>query len=163
MITEVIIPLVTMKHRLLLLATIAAVAFAACNKSTDGPAPISNPDPYTNPYAGTYDGLYSASNNGVDTTGVFKIDTSYAYSLKIDDAGDGYISILHGPVTISSIPVDSTGHFSFEDYKHNIDGYFTSDSLYLSSDALNGYWDTITFTDSWFVIQKLSFAGKKQL
>jgi hypothetical protein len=158
-----VIPLSVMKIILFPLSLVALLTFAGCNKNSDGPDPISNPNPYTNSYAGTYNGLYSESNNGVDTTGVFKIDTSYTYSLKIEDAGNHYISILHGPVTIPSIPVDSTGNFYFEDYNHNIYGYFTSDSLYITSDALNGYFDTITYTTSWFVIQKLSFAGKKEL
>jgi hypothetical protein len=152
-----------MKNCFLIITAILSAMIGACNKNSDGPAPVNNPNPYINQYAGTYNGLYEASNNGVDSTGVFKIDTSYEYSINILDGGNYTITINYGPININSIPVDSNGAFFFEDYNHNITGQFTDDSLFLSSDALNGYYDSIYFSGSWFVIQKLSFRGKKDL
>ncbi len=150
-----------MKNSLLFLAASLLLLAGACNKNSEL-APVYNGHPYVNAYAGTYNGLYEEQNNGVDSNGVFKHDTSYSYSLKIIDGGNYTITINHGPIFITAIPVDSNGNFYFQDYNHNINGYFTADSLIISSDALNGYYDP-NFSGDWFVIQKLSFKGKKQL
>ena len=152
-----------MRNAVVFIAVSVLFFVAACNKKDNGPLPVYNPDPYVNKYAGTYDGAYTAENNGVDSNGVFKIDTTYAYTLKVLDAGEHKITISHGPVNIYDIEVDSIGDFYFEDYNHNINGHFSTDSMFIYSDALNGYYDTIGFSGSWFVIQKLSFKGKKQL
>ncbi len=148
-----------MKISYLITVACLAIIFFACNKNSTGPLAVINTDPYLNKYAGTYTGLFEEINNGVDSDGVFKNDTSYNYTLKIADGGSYSITIDHGPVVISSIPVDSLGNFSFVDYNRNIDGHFVNDSCYIYSKALNG---TYTYPQ-WFVIQQLSFTGKKEL
>jgi hypothetical protein len=140
-----------MKHILLFTAVALLFSIAACKKE-------SIPEPYKNIYVGTYSGVYSQANNGVDSDGVFKSDTSFTYQLEIEDGGDYTVSIVKGPVSVPAIPIDSTGHFTFVDFNRTIDGYFVNDSLYLTSKALRGDFDY----PQWFLIQQLDFAGKKQ-
>lgn len=135
------------------------LVIAACNKNSNPLPPITTPPSYTNKYAGTYFGIYSESSNGVDSNGVFKNDTSYNLMLKLSDGGNYTFNINKGPLVISSIAVDSTGHFAIVDFNRNIYGHFINDSLYISSKALNGSYNY----PQWFVIQELGFAGKKQL
>src|ERR1043165_2386876 len=151
-----------MKNSLLLLSVALFLFTIGCNKSelTSPPAPTVH---NVITLSGTYNGLFYESNNGVDSNGVFKNDTSYAYSLNVQELGNNQVVITHGPVTLPQVTLDATNHFSFEDFNHDINGYFVNDSLYLSSNSLNGNWDTIYFVGDWFVIQKLSFAGKKVL
>ena len=122
------------------------------------PPPISNPDPYLNPYSGSYDGLFSETNNGVDSAGTFKDDTSYFYSMVIKDAGNYTISIEKGSIILPSIMVDTATGYFITDYEgREIDGHFIGDSVYIRSKTLNGSYEP----PQWFVIQELSFAGKK--
>jgi len=151
-----------MKNSLIVSGIVLFIFMMACNKS-NLPAPVISHNYNTDKFAGVYSGLYYQSDNGVDSNGVFKSDTSYAYSLKVEDVGNNQIVILHGPIVLPTITLDSSDHFSFADFNHNISGYFVHDSLYLSSDALNGAYDSLYFIGSWFVIQKLSFAGKRVL
>ena len=148
----------------LLIAGILMI-FAACNKNSNSLAPVNNPSPYLNYYPGTYFGEYRESRNGVDSNGVFKNDTSYNMMLKLTDGGNYAFTINKGPLIISSIPVDSSGHFVYIDSAnhHNITGYFINDSLYLFSNSLHGAYDSVTFVGSWFLIVRLSFKGKKEL
>jgi len=151
-----------MKNSAIIIGITLFLFIMACNKD-NLPAPMTSPNSNTNRFAGTYTGQYYESDNGVDSNGVFKSDTAFAYSLKVEDVGTNQIVITHGPIILPTITVDSSNHFSFEDYNHNIGGYFVNDSLYLSSSSLNGYYDSVYFVGDWFVIQKLSFKGKKEL
>ena|SRR5438105_4000451 len=147
-----------MKNSILVIVTALLFFLIACNKSELAP-PHTNPYVITSKYAGTYSGQYFESDNGVDSNGVFKHDTTYTYLLKVEDAGNNNVIITHGPIILPTVHVDSVDHFSFVDYNHNIDGHFAGDSLYLYSKALNGTYNY----PQWFVIQKLSFNGKRQL
>lgn len=147
-----------MKNSILVFLSMFLFFIIACSK-TELPTPYAIPQYDTNKYGGVYVGQYYESDNGVDSNGVFKSDTSYSYSLTIQDAGTNKIIIVHGPIVLPTIEVDSTDHFSFVDYNRNITGYFSNDSLYVSSKSLNGSYNY----PQWFVIQQLVFKGKKQI
>jgi hypothetical protein len=133
-----------MKHILLCIAIAQLFFISACKKN--------GPEPYT--YVGTYFGVYTDESNGVDSNGVFKTDTSYTYEVVIEDGGNNAISLNK---TLPPIPVDSAGYFSFVEFNRTIEGHFVNDSLYLVSKTLNGS----DVFPQWFVIQQLSFVGKK--
>jgi len=142
----------------IILSTIMVII--ACNKNELAPPTPGDgipPDPFANKYEGTYDGIYEETNNGVDTSGVFKKDTSYTFTVKIGDAGNQDIYI-HGLEDIGSIAIDPYGNFAFEDFNRTIEGNFTGDSLFLHTKKLSG---TYTYPQ-YFVIQTLDFRGAKQ-
>ncbi|MCY7409342.1 MAG: hypothetical protein LH473_03645 [Chitinophagales bacterium] len=126
-------------------------------KKEDGLPPVDNPQPYSNSYSGSYSGAFTETSSGVDSTGVVKFDTTYAYTVKVNDEGNFSISI-HGATDVPQIPVDTaSGYFIFEDYNRTIEGWFYDDSLHISSKALNGS----PVPPLWFDIVQLEFKGKK--
>ncbi|MBA2407835.1 MAG: hypothetical protein H0V65_07575 [Chitinophagales bacterium] len=131
----------------------------ACKK--DAPVPIpSSGNPATDSaahYGGTYNGMVTLDVSGVDSTGVYKYDTSYAYSVIVIDAGENKITI-HGETEIEAVEVNDTGYFEFNDYNRNIEGDFRNDSLYLFSGAISGSYEPPQFYSN----TKMSFAGLKQ-
>ena len=142
----------------LLLAACIIVLLSSCKK--DDPPVISGnstPPPAASKYGGEYFGIFYEHVAGVDSTGVFKHDTTYAYTVTIEDVGANQINI-HGQTDINAIDVDSTGHFEFNDYNRNIEGNFIDDSLYIYSDAISGSYDP----PQWYLNTQLSFKGEKQ-
>ena len=107
-------------------------------------------------YSGEYAGLVSLSISAVDSTGVWKTDTSYAYTVKVEYAGTDKITI-HGQTDLEAIPVDDEGHFEFHDYSRDIEGFFIDDSLYIYSDAISGSYDPPQF----YTNEKMTFIGEK--
>ena len=140
----------------LLLPFCFVVLMVACKKDPIKPGTTSIDTTVVSPYPGTYDGLVNIHVAGVDSNGVYKSDTSYAYSVTVEYAGENKITI-HGQTTLESIPVDDTGHFEFHDFNRNIEGDFKEDSLYIFSDAISGTYNFPQF----YVNEQMSFAGEK--
>ncbi|MBA2422410.1 MAG: hypothetical protein H0V61_04220 [Chitinophagales bacterium] len=130
----------------------------ACKKEVPVPIPSGNTSvSVVEGYAGTYNGLVILDVSGVDSTGVYKYDTSYAYSVTVLDAGENKITI-QGETAVESIEVNDSGHFEFQDYNRNIEGDFRNDSLYLFSGAISGSYEPPPFYQN----TKMSFAGLKE-
>lgn len=163
-----------MKNGILLAGIILIVV--ACNKNNDL-EPVNNFTPYQNLYAGTYFGVFSDTSNGVDSNGIFKLDTTYSIMLVLTDGGIEKKGVSHpsvfdpiyssnsrytfsinkGPFSINSVPIDSDGKFEFVTKKRNFSGQFVNDSLFINYKGLNGSYNY----PQWFVIQKLAFKGVK--
>jgi hypothetical protein len=139
-----------MKHILLFIAVALLFSIGACKKDALVP--------YQNKYTGSYSGKFTEENSGVDSAGVFKDSTTYDLKLDVVDGSNYRITIVKGDLNLPAVPVDDTGHFTFEESNLTVTGYFVNDSLYLSSKALRGTYD---YPQS-FLIQQLNFAGKRE-
>lgn len=131
------------------------IALASCKKDTPPTVIIPPPPEDTIKYAGTYEGWVEKHSAGVDSGGVYKVDTAYTYAITISDEGIGFINIHGGDAP--PIAVDSTGFFAFNEFNHNIEGNFKGDSLYLFTEAISGSYDPPQFYDN----TQMNFAGKK--
>ena len=140
------------------LLLLPALLLASCKKETAPPYVTPPPPPPVsgNEYAGDYDGIFYQHVAGVDSNGVYKSDTTYSYTVTIIDAGPDMITI-HGETDITAIPVDSFGHFEFNDFNRNIEGDFVGDSLHIFSDATGGSYEP----PQWYSNTQLKFDGEK--
>ncbi|MFI5135343.1 MAG: hypothetical protein ACHQD9_05785 [Chitinophagales bacterium] len=156
-----------MKDILLSVFIAVSVLSVSCNKTTEVLPPVVNSDPYLNPYAGSYNGLFVQEVNGVDSNGVFKDSSGNSgYHMDIIDAGNYEITITKGPFVFDHIPVDSTGYFATDSpyiasdsLQYDFHGQFRNDSVYIYYHALNGSWNY----PQWFTIVHMSFIGTKVL
>lgn len=143
-------------NRLIALA-IGFFLLTGCSKERP-PIPTEDPTvevPYS--YGGTYEGLFRLKEHGVDENGIFKHDTSYAYSVTVSVKNEKFITIEKGPFSLDSIVVDSAGTFMGTMGSINIEGYFIRDSLYIYHKSLSGS----HAPPQWFVIREMSFRGRK--
>jgi len=141
----------------LLLPFCLILSLAACNKDEDPFNGVPNPTTAGITYAGVYVGLFNEHIAGVDSNGVYKIDTSYEYTVTVLDAGGDKITI-HGETEVDAIEVNDSGYFEFHDFNRNIEGQFDGDSLHIFSDATAGTYEPPQFYSN----TQLSFDGKKQ-
>jgi len=154
-----------MKDILLSIFIAISIISVSCNKSSDSLPPVVNTNPYLNPYAGSYYGLFISINNGVDSNGVFKDSTGNPdFRMDILDAGNYEITIAKGPFIFDHVPVDSTGYFSTDSpyfasdsLQYDFHGQFRNDSVYIYYHALNGSWTW----PQWFTIVHMTFIGTK--
>src|SRR6185295_18348410 len=86
-----------MKYCALIVLASFLFSLGACNKS-NLLAPMTIVDPNANKFSGTYSGLYEETYNGAnnDSSGVFKHDTAFAYSITVMGHGSDGISLQKG-------------------------------------------------------------------
>ncbi|MCS6917951.1 MAG: hypothetical protein NZM08_09765 [Chitinophagales bacterium] len=138
-------------------ALLTLALFTACEDERPVIPPTNDDPDLVNKYAGTYEGLFQIKKNGVDEEGVFKWDSSYAYTVTVLDAGNDLVTIVKGPLSLNDIWVDSLGYFTAASGSYKLEGRFVSDSLYINHKSLSGS-HTPPY---WFVITDISFSGRK--
>ncbi len=150
-----------MKRFIILFAAVTTVFTLSCNNTEVPVVYIQNN--YVNPYAGTYHGLFTEDYNGVDSDGVFKGADSFEYDMVVTDQGVNEIKIEKGSYVFDHLPVDSNGYFSTDSpyvssdsLNYSLNGQFRNDSLYIDYKAING-----GYNPDWFSIVHLTFRGKK--
>ena len=141
----------------LLPALLIITLFSACKKDTMPPPGGSSHTVTPVDYSGSYLGLFYKHVAGVDSNGVYKYDTTYAYTVTITQEGLNTIGI-HGETEVASIEVNDTGYFELKAFNRNIEGHFDGDSLHIFSDAIGGSYDP----PQWYSNTQMKFDGKKQ-